>query len=148
MSRQGFQASLPEGGGGVAVIVSITTRAVRSTCGLWPGTRQNPFGRSDTTANEHGAYQIVGADAPVFRPVAAPESSDLQQQIEQIAARIGRALERRGLIERDLENTWLAADTEAGRWITCSATRSPTALRSGRGRVLLARRRGHCVASA
>jgi len=27
---------------------------------------------------------------------------------------IGRALERRGLVERDLENAWLAADTEAG----------------------------------
>jgi len=33
----------------------------------------------------------------VFHPVAAPESSDLQQLVEQIAARIGRALERRGL---------------------------------------------------
>jgi hypothetical protein len=61
-----------------------------------------------------GAYQTVGAAAPVFRPVAAPESSDLQQLVEQIAGRIGRALERRGLLERDLENAWLAADTEAG----------------------------------
>jgi hypothetical protein len=26
-----------------------------------------------------GAYQTVGAAAPVFRPVAAPESSDLQK---------------------------------------------------------------------
>jgi hypothetical protein len=34
--------------------------------------------------------------------------------LEQIAGRIGRALERRGLVERDLENAWLAADTEAG----------------------------------
>jgi ribosomal protein S27E len=61
-----------------------------------------------------GAYQTVGADAPVFRSVVAPESSDLQQLVEQIAARIGRALERRGLVERDLENAWLARDTEAG----------------------------------
>jgi len=61
-----------------------------------------------------GAYQTVGAATPVFRPVAAPESSDLQQLVEQIAGRIGRALERRGLVERDLENAWLAADTEAG----------------------------------
>jgi hypothetical protein len=56
---------------------------------------------------------VVGADAPVFRPVVAPESSDLQQLVEQIAGRIGRALERRGLVERDLENAWLATDTEA-----------------------------------
>ena len=34
--------------------------------------------------------------------------------LEQIAGRIGRALERRGLVERDLENAWLAAETEAG----------------------------------
>ena len=27
---------------------------------------------------------------------------------------MGRALERRGLVERDLENAWLSADTEAG----------------------------------
>ena len=61
-----------------------------------------------------GAYQTVGAATPVFRPVAAPESSDLQQLVEQIAGRIGRALQRRGLVERDLENAWLARDTEAG----------------------------------
>jgi hypothetical protein len=46
--------------------------------------------------------------------VAAPESSDLQQLVERIGGRIGKALERRGLVERDLENAWLAADTEAG----------------------------------
>src|ERR1700679_2067790 len=61
-----------------------------------------------------GAYQTAGADAPLFHPVPAPESSDLQQLVEQIAGRIGRALERHGLVERDLENAWLATDTEAG----------------------------------
>ena len=61
-----------------------------------------------------GAYQTVGAAAPVFRPVAAPELRNLQKLVEQIAGRIGRSLERRGLVERDLENAWLAADTEAG----------------------------------
>ena len=61
-----------------------------------------------------GAYQTAGADAPLFHPVPAPEWSDLQQLVEQIAGRIGRALERHGLVERDLENAWLATDTEAG----------------------------------
>jgi hypothetical protein len=61
-----------------------------------------------------GVYQTVGADAPGFRPATAPESSDLQQLVERIGGRIGKALERRGLVERDLENAWLAADTEAG----------------------------------
>ena len=32
---------------------------------------------------------------------------------EQIAQRIGRTLERCGLIERDMENAWLANFTEA-----------------------------------
>jgi hypothetical protein len=51
-----------------------------------------------------GAYQTVGAAAPVFHPVQAPESSDMQQLVAPIAARIGHALEGRGLVERDLEN--------------------------------------------
>ena len=80
-----------------------------------------------------GAYQTVGAAAPVFRPVAAPESSDLQQLVEQIAGRIGRALERRGLVERDLENAWLAQIRRPVRWMICSATRSPTVSRWGQG---------------
>ncbi len=64
-------------------------------------------------------YQTVGAAAPVFHPMPAPESSDMQQLVAQIAGRIGRALERRGLVERDLENAWLSADTEAGP-LTCT----------------------------
>jgi hypothetical protein len=59
-------------------------------------------------------FASTDADAPLFHPVPAPESSDLQQLVEQIAGRIGRALERHGLVERDLENAWLATDTEAG----------------------------------
>ncbi len=39
----------------------------------------------------------------------------LQELVEQIAGRIGRALERRGLVERDLENGWLATDAEGAR---------------------------------
>jgi hypothetical protein len=50
---------------------------------------------------------------PCFIPWR-PESSDLQQLVAHIAARIGHALEGRGLVERDLENAWLSADTEAG----------------------------------
>ena len=43
-----------------------------------------------------------------------PSSTDLHGLVEQIAARIGWALERRGLVERDIENAWLAADAQAG----------------------------------
>ena len=36
-------------------------------------------------------------------------SNRLQRLVEQIAAGVGQVLERRGLIERDIENAWLAA---------------------------------------
>ena len=57
-----------------------------------------------------GVYQILGAYALVFRPVVKSYSSGLQELVEQIAGRIVRELERRGLLERDLENWWLATD--------------------------------------
>jgi hypothetical protein len=57
--------------------------------------------------------------AIVYRTIGSTEFNNPQltaswREAEQIAARIGRALERRGLVERDLENAWLARDTEAG----------------------------------
>jgi hypothetical protein len=108
-----------------------------------------------------GAYQIVGADAPVFRTTAAPESSDLQALVEQIAARVGWALERRGLVERDVENAWLATDAETGplddllshsiTYRIADGSTPPTG--TGRwaqrcrssGRVLITCGRGHCA---
>jgi hypothetical protein len=59
-------------------------------------------------------YRADGAAAPVFRAVAAPGAGELQALVEQIAERISRVLEKRGLIERDIENAWLASDSEAG----------------------------------
>ena len=41
-------------------------------------------------------------------PWQPPGAHELQELVEQIAARVGQALERRGLIERDIENAWLA----------------------------------------
>jgi hypothetical protein len=55
-----------------------------------------------------------GTGQPVFRHVAGLSLGELQTLVEQIACRIGRVLERRGLVERDIENTWLAGDGEAG----------------------------------
>jgi len=61
-----------------------------------------------------GVYLADGANPPMFRQVAAPGAKDLQALVEQIATRIGRVLERRGLIERDIENAWLAGGAEPG----------------------------------
>ncbi len=55
-----------------------------------------------------------GSDPPVFLQVPAPDPSDLQALVEQIAARVGEALVRRGLIERDIENAWLSSGAEPG----------------------------------
>jgi hypothetical protein len=46
--------------------------------------------------------------------VPAPGANELQRLVEQIAAGVGQVLERRGLIERDIENAWLAAGAEPG----------------------------------
>ena len=61
-----------------------------------------------------GVYVAAGAGAPVFRHVAEPGQDELQALVEQIASRIGRALERRGLVERDMENAWLTREGEGG----------------------------------
>ena len=47
-----------------------------------------------------------------FRRVAAPTSAELNALTATLAHRIGRFLERRGLIERDAENAWLADDAD------------------------------------
>jgi hypothetical protein len=57
-----------------------------------------------------GAYRCDGAAPPVFHPVSPPETADLQALVQRIAERLGRMLERRGLIERDAESAWLSAD--------------------------------------
>jgi hypothetical protein len=60
-----------------------------------------------------GAYRI-DARAPVFRRVEAPGERELQGLVERLAERIGRALERAGLLERDAEQSYLALGPEAG----------------------------------
>ena len=44
----------------------------------------------------------------------APTGAELQELVQQIATRIGKVLEQRGLVERDLENAWLANQGEGG----------------------------------
>jgi hypothetical protein len=50
-----------------------------------------------------------------FRWVKAPTSAELTQLTHTIAQRVGRFLERQGLLERDAENSYLSGDVvEAG----------------------------------
>lgn len=50
----------------------------------------------------------------MFRHVPGPTGAELQVVVQQIAGRIGRLLERCGIVERDIENAWLSTDAEPG----------------------------------
>jgi hypothetical protein len=60
-----------------------------------------------------GAY-LVDTEPPVFRRIAPPSEVELQALVEQLAERIGRALERQGVLARDTENSYLELAPEAG----------------------------------
>ena len=60
-----------------------------------------------------GAY-LPGTQPLVFGRITAPSANELQALVERIAARVGRALERKGLLVRDCENSYLALDPAAG----------------------------------
>jgi hypothetical protein len=56
-----------------------------------------------------GAY-LVGTEPPVFRRIEPPRQEELQALVEQMAERIGRALERQGILARDAESSHLELD--------------------------------------
>ena len=62
-----------------------------------------------------GVY-LEGSDGRLrFRWVKAPTSAELNRLTQTLARRIGRYLERQGLLERDVENSYLSGDDfEAG----------------------------------
>jgi hypothetical protein len=57
-----------------------------------------------------GVYRREGEGQLRFVPLPAPSSEELQALVQRIAERIGRSLERSGLITRDIENASLAFD--------------------------------------
>ena len=57
-----------------------------------------------------GVYVTNTRKRPHFVPVPAPTVTDLQTLIERISERVGRHLERRGLLVRDAENAYLEWD--------------------------------------
>jgi hypothetical protein len=56
-----------------------------------------------------GVY-LDRSDGTRFRWVKAPTNQELTQLAHTIALRVGRFLERQGLLERDAENSYLASD--------------------------------------
>ena len=57
-----------------------------------------------------GVYVDTHLGAARFRWVQAPSSAELTQLAHTIAHRVGRFLERQGLLERDVENSYLSGD--------------------------------------
>jgi hypothetical protein len=55
-----------------------------------------------------GVYELT-ATGPRFRRVAPPTPAELEALLGQIAGRVARHLERRGLVVRDAENSYLSA---------------------------------------
>ncbi len=63
-----------------------------------------------STPTLDGVY-VERADGRLrFRWVKAPLSAELTHLADTIAHRVGRTLERQGLVERDAENSWLAGE--------------------------------------
>ncbi|WP_205422813.1 transposase [Seongchinamella sediminis] len=52
-----------------------------------------------------------------FQRVKAPNKSELEDLVQSISQRVGRSLERQGLLEQDTESAWIeldpAEDTDA-----------------------------------
>jgi hypothetical protein len=57
-----------------------------------------------------GVYRRDAEGSLRFVPVPAPSTAELRRLVQQIAERIGRSLERSGLITRDIENAYLSFD--------------------------------------
>ena len=57
-----------------------------------------------------GVYVDTRLGAARFRWLQAPSSAELTQLAHTIAHRVGRFLERQGLLERDVENSYLSGD--------------------------------------
>jgi len=45
--------------------------------------------------------------SPRFQRVRAPDTSELEELVRLISKRVGRCLQRQGLLEQDAENSWM-----------------------------------------
>jgi hypothetical protein len=57
-----------------------------------------------------GAYVYRDNRPPRFQRVRAPDKSELEDLVQSISQRVGRCLERLGLLEQDAEQAWLELD--------------------------------------
>lgn len=57
-----------------------------------------------------GVYVYREDRPPRFQRVRAPDKSELEELVQLISIRVGRCLERQGLLEQDAESAWLDLD--------------------------------------
>jgi hypothetical protein len=57
-----------------------------------------------------GVYVYRDSRAPRFQRVSAPTKNELDELVQLISQRVGRCLERQGLLVQDAENAWLELD--------------------------------------
>ena len=64
-----------------------------------------------------GVYVYRDNRPPRFQRVKAPNKDEVEDLVQRISQRVGRCLERQGLLEHDTESAWLkldpAEDTDA-----------------------------------
>ena len=58
-----------------------------------------------------GVYVYRNNRPPRFQRVRAPDRAELNELVKLISQRVGRCLERQGLLERDAESAWLELDS-------------------------------------
>ena len=84
-----------------------------------------------------GVYVYRDNRPPRFKRVKAPAKDELEDLVQLISRRVGRCLERQGLLEQDAESAWLdldpAEDTDAMPqiWVVPCLTGSPSARSRG-----------------
>jgi len=85
-----------------------------------------------------GVYVYRDNRQPRFQRVRAPDKGELEELVQLISARVGRCLERQGLLEQDTESAWLdlepAEDTDAMPQILGSSISYHIAVGSQQGR--------------
>ena len=57
-----------------------------------------------------GVYVYRDNRPPRFQRVRAPNKKELEDLVQRISQRVGRCLERLGLLEQDAESAWLELD--------------------------------------
>ena len=85
-----------------------------------------------------GVYVYHDNRPPRFQRVKAPNKDELEDLVQLISQRVGRCLERQGLLEQDTESAWLelepADDTDAMPQILCSSVSYRIAIGPQQGR--------------